>query len=89
MEMLQAGGNASDAGVAAAWALAVCEPSGSGLGGTTVALLRLADGRTVVASGQSRAPAAVSRKTVRRRQQGKGYRSSAVPSTVATLGFTP
>jgi gamma-glutamyltranspeptidase/glutathione hydrolase len=87
VETLQAGGNAIDAGVAAAWALAVCEPSGSGLGGTTVALLRLAGGRTVVVNGQSRAPAAVSRKTVRRRQQGKGHRSCTVPSVVATLGF--
>jgi gamma-glutamyltranspeptidase / glutathione hydrolase len=86
LEMLRAGGNAVDAAVAAAWALAVCEPSASGLGGTTTLLLRHPGGRAVVVSGPSRAPAAVSTKTVRRGQQRAGYRSVAVPSMAATLG---
>jgi len=86
LEMLRAGGNAVDAAVAAAWALAVCEPSGSGLGGSTLMLIHLPAGRTVVVGGQSCAPAAVSRKTVSRRQQQKGYRACTTPTTAATLG---
>lgn len=88
LEILQAGGNAIDAAVSAAWALAVCEPSGSGLGGSTILLIHDPNGRTFVINGQSCAPAAVSKATVRRRQQLKGYRACTVPSTVAALGFT-
>ena len=87
IEILRAGGNAIDAAVAAAWALAVCEPSSSGLGGQTTMLIRFADGRTLVVDGYSRAPAAVSRKQVNRDQQQKGYRACTIPSTAATLGF--
>jgi gamma-glutamyltranspeptidase/glutathione hydrolase len=87
IEILHAGGNAIDAAVAAAWALAVCEPSGSGLGGQTTLLIRFAEGRTLVVDGYSRAPAAVSRKQVNREQQQKGYRACTIPSTAATLGF--
>jgi gamma-glutamyltranspeptidase/glutathione hydrolase len=87
IEILHAGGNAVDAAVAAAWALAVCEPSGSGLGGQTTMLIRFAEGRTLVVDGYSRAPEAVSRKQVSRDQQQKGYRACTIPSTAATLGF--
>src|SRR5262245_31130469 len=69
LEVLRAGGNAVDAAVAAAWALAVCEPSGSGLGGQTVALVQPAGGAPVLVDGHSRAPAAVSRRTVTRPEQ--------------------
>ena len=85
LAMLQAGGNAVDAAVAASWALAVCEPSSSGLGGSAVVLFRSADGKTVVLDGHSRAPAAVSKKTVSRSQQTKGYRACTIPSMVATI----
>src|SRR5262245_63832690 len=80
-----AGGNAIDAAVAAAWALAVCEPSASGLGGQTLMLIRLASGRTVVVDGHSRAPAGASRAAVSRAQQRAGYRAASVPTTPATL----
>jgi gamma-glutamyltranspeptidase / glutathione hydrolase len=85
IEALRGGGNAVDAAVAAAWALAVCEPSGSGLGGQTVALLRLDSGRTLVVDGHSRAPAAVSRRLVSRAEQRAGHRATTVPTTPAVL----
>jgi len=87
IDMLRAGGNAIDAAVAAAWALTVCEPSGSGLGGQTTILVRLADGRISVIDGHSHAPAAVSKKQVSRIQQDTGYRSCTIPMTPATLEY--
>ena len=72
IEILQAGGNAIDAAMAAAWALAVCEPSGSGLGGQTILLIYFADGRTIIIDGHSYAPASTSRKRVTKIQQIKG-----------------
>jgi gamma-glutamyltranspeptidase / glutathione hydrolase len=84
-EMLRTGGTAVDAALAAAWALAVCEPSGSGLGGQSVLLIRSADGRVVVLDGHSRAPAAASRREISRVEQRRGHRATTVPTTVATL----
>jgi gamma-glutamyltranspeptidase/glutathione hydrolase len=84
-EILRDGGNAVDAAVAAAWALSVCEPSGSGLGGQSVLLVRTAAGVTTLVDGHSRAPAGVSREEVTRRQQRAGYRSCTVPTTPAVL----
>ena len=55
--MLAAGGNAVDAAVAAAFALGVCEPMASGLGGQTMMLIHLANERkTIALDGSSRAP---------------------------------
>lgn len=85
IEILQAGGNAIDAAMAAAWALAVCEPSGSGLGGQTILLIHFADGRAIIIDGHSYAPASTSRKRVTKKQQIKGYRACTIPSTPATL----
>lgn len=87
LEILQAGGNAIDAAVAAAWALSVCEPSGSGLGGQTTLLICFPNGKVIVVDGHSFAPAAVSKKLFSRSQQQKGYRACTIPSTPATLGF--
>lgn len=87
LRLLQSGGNAVDAAVAAAWALAVCEPSGSGIGGQTTLLISFPDGRRVVVDGHSYAPAAVSPKTVKRSGQKVGYRATTIPSTPATLGL--
>ena len=86
VEALRSGGNAVDAAVTAAWALAVCEPSGSGLGGQTTLLIHTPDGRSVVVDGHSYAPAAVSRREVSRAAQGQGFRACTIPSTPATLG---
>jgi gamma-glutamyltranspeptidase/glutathione hydrolase len=82
---LAAGGNAVDAAVAAAWTLAVCEPSASGLGGQTALLLRSADGRTTSIAGWCRAPLAASRATIDRAQQRRGVRACAAPTTPGTL----
>jgi gamma-glutamyltranspeptidase / glutathione hydrolase len=85
IEMLRSGGNAVDAAVAAAWALCVCEPSASGLGGQTIALIRFADGSFKVIDGHSRAPAAASLELISRDEQRRGYRASTVPTTPAVL----
>ena len=84
-EILRAGGNAIDAAVAAAWALAVCEPANSGLGGQTVMLIRQANGETTVLDGGSRGPAAVSLCNVTRHQQRCGYRATSIPTTPLVL----
>src|SRR5436305_12239355 len=83
-DALAAGGNAIDAAVAAAWALCVCEPSGSGLGGQTVLLMRYR-GQVVAIDGHSRAPAGASTATVTRAQQRLGHRATTVPTTPGTL----
>ncbi|TWA92056.1 gamma-glutamyltransferase family protein [Bradyrhizobium stylosanthis] len=81
---LRAGGNAMDAAVAAAWALSVCEPSASGLGGQTSMLVRRTDGSIRIIDGQSRAPAAASLETITAVQQRRGHRACTVPSAPAT-----
>lgn len=85
-DILLAGGNAVDAACAVAWALAVCEPAESGLGGQSTALVRLPDGRMIVIDGHSQAPALLRRKLVGPKAQKRGIRSATIPSTPATLG---
>jgi gamma-glutamyltranspeptidase/glutathione hydrolase len=88
--ILEQGGNAIDAAVAAAFALGVCEPQASGLGGQTMMLLHCAEtGKVIALDGSSRAPnraviEAVSDKSSRL----SGYTASTVPSTPATLAYT-
>lgn len=55
-EILEAGGNAVDAAVAAAFALGVAEPGASGLGGQANILIRMAGGRAVAIDGSSFVP---------------------------------
>ena len=89
--ILKQGGNAVDAAVAVAFALAVVEPAAGNLGGGGFMLVRLADGRTNFFDYREVAPAKATRDMYI--QDGKlipdastlGYRSVAVPGTVAGL----
>lgn len=56
IEVLQKGGNAVDAAVAVALALAVTHPQAGNLGGGGFFLLRMADGRTTAIDFRERAP---------------------------------
>ncbi|HEX9745132.1 MAG TPA: gamma-glutamyltransferase [bacterium] len=89
VEMLEQGGNAVDAAVAAAFALGVCEPASSGLGGQTMMLLHLEEKRQKIAlDGSSRAPNRVrTEKLVKKRQRQRGYSATTVPSTPAVLDY--
>ena len=82
--VLAEGGNAVDAAVAAAFALAVVEPSMSGLGGRTQILLRTAAGRVAAIDGTTEVPASYASGPTD--DEGAfGYATIAVPGTVAAL----
>ncbi|MGD8376961.1 MAG: gamma-glutamyltransferase [Acidobacteriota bacterium] len=88
VDMLRRGGNAVDAAVAAAFALGVCEPAASGLGGQTMMMVHLAaEGRTLALDGSSRAPNRAFPGRVKRAERLRGYRATTVPSTPATLAY--
>ena len=92
VEILKRGGNAVDAAVAVAFALAVVEPAAGNIGGGGFMLVRLADGRTSFFDYREVAPGKATR-DMYIRPDGKldeeasviGYRSIAVPGTVAGL----
>ena len=93
--MLEAGGNAIDAAVAAAFALGVADPGSSSLGGQTYIVIRMADGHAVAVDGSVHAPLWASveelekmRAEVERTRPGKyleGYKAVATPGTLAAL----
>src|SRR5215471_5414846 len=59
LRMLEQGGNAVDAGVAAGFAVALLKPQSVGIGGEVPILIHLADkGRTIAVNGQGWAPRA-------------------------------
>ena len=88
VEILAAGGNAIDAAVAAAFALGVCEPAASGLGGQTMMMIRhQASGRTLALDGSSRAPNRATLDSLTPEDLKTGYRAATVPSTPAVLRY--
>ena len=96
VEILQRGGNAVDAAVAVAFALAVVEPAAGNIGGGGFMLVRLAAGQTKFLDYREVAPGKATR-NMYIGADGKlipnesaigsviGYRSVAVPGTVAGL----
>jgi gamma-glutamyltranspeptidase/glutathione hydrolase len=82
--MLAQGGNAIDAACAVGFALGVCEPQASGLGGQSTGLVHF-EGRTFAVDGSSRAPSLAHRSRLKKRNAMRvGYRATTVPSTPAT-----
>src|SRR6266404_2463506 len=92
VEILKRGGNAVDAAVAVAFALAVVEPAAGNIGGGGFMLVRMADGRTSFLDYREVAPGKATR-DMYIKPDGKldneasviGYKSVAVPGTVAGL----
>jgi gamma-glutamyltranspeptidase / glutathione hydrolase len=86
--MLEKGGNAIDAAVAAAFCLCVTEPQASGIGGQSMFLVHLKDGKAFALDGSSRAPFAVVPGHFSHHHPLKlGIEATTVPSTPAALGY--
>ncbi|MFC1726522.1 gamma-glutamyltransferase family protein [candidate division KSB1 bacterium] len=86
VEMFKMGGNAIDAACAAAFALGVCEPQASGIGGQSMAIL-CADGKTITIDGSSRAPSLAHIDYFVKGEKATGYKATTVPSTIAVIGY--
>ena len=91
VDIMKRGGNAVDAAIAVAFALAVTHPAAGNLGGGGFMMIRLKNGKTTAIDYREMAPAAATR-NVYLDQQGNvikgeggplvGYRAAGVPGTV-------
>jgi gamma-glutamyltranspeptidase/glutathione hydrolase len=94
LDVLRAGGNAVDAAITTAFALAVTYPQAGNLGGGGYLLARMADGRSFVVDYRETAPAAATRdmfldasgKVVADRSV-RGALAAGVPGTVAGMAM--
>lgn len=94
VDVMKRGGNAIDAAIAVALALAVTYPAAGNLGGGGFMMIRLKDGKTTAIDYREMAPAAAHRNVYLDKDgnliKGEGsstvgYRASGVPGTVAGL----
>jgi gamma-glutamyltranspeptidase/glutathione hydrolase len=88
--VLERGGNAVDAAVAASFVLGVADSDASGLGGSTYMVVRLANGRAVAIDGTARIPMYIDLDGFNRaHEEGRryGHELIAVPTTLAVLDF--
>lgn len=88
LDILRQGGNAVDAAVAVAFALAVVHPEAGNLGGGGYMMVRMADGTVRAFDYKEVAPAlAHPGMFTGRLDSTVGYKASAVPGTVAGMGM--
>ena len=91
VDIMKRGGNAVDAAIAVAFALAVTHPAAGNLGGGGFMMIRLKDGRSTAIDYREMAPAAATRNIYLDRNGNviegeggsiEGYRAAGVPGTV-------
>jgi gamma-glutamyltranspeptidase/glutathione hydrolase len=91
VDVMKRGGNAVDAAIAVAFALAVTHPAAGNLGGGGFMMIRLKDGRTTAIDYREMAPAAATRNIYLDKNGNvlegdggsiEGYRAAGIPGTV-------